>query len=422
MAPSVPPITVRLFRTVHVSGCPIEGEVELNFRGIHEEDIQEVHVKLRGVARTYVMHCLQTPKPTHAADPRCITHDKEDHYQHIPLFQGDAILWRRGDAYPPPGSDTLRFPFRFQLKPDLPPSFKFASLSRKASVLYAISAVGVRPGTFNSNHRVRVPLAIVPADPAGVLIREKLNTIRSVESEVGWRTEWNEAKIRRGLWGEYSTVQVLLSIPNLPAYPLHVSIPFIIKIKSISATLARAKADALPADKPAFPAVPVTYEQLTFKLKSKMRIQARAHKDTPTSDVMVFARGATSEAFTADVPPREWVPLESDGGDEKKRGEVGPETKGTWIQRATFQSSFRLDCPPTFSTETIQCDYALAVRVPFPGMGNDFHLDMPIVITSGITAPVLREWSDGSSITCPPLRLPPEYWDGSSLEWMVMKD
>ncbi|KAL1944375.1 hypothetical protein VTO73DRAFT_3560 [Trametes versicolor] len=403
MAPSVPPLTVRLFRAVHVSGCPIEGEVELNLRGIHEEDIQEVHVKLRGVART------------------CITRDKDDSYQHIPLFQGDALLWRRGDVYPPPGSDTLRFPFRFQLKPDLPPSFKFASISRKASILYAISAVGVRPGTFNSNYRVRVPLAIVPADPAGVLIREKLSAMLSVESEVGWRTEWNEAKIRRGLWGEYSTVQVLLSIPNLPAYPLHVSIPFIIKIKSVSAPLTRAKAEALPADKPAFPAVPVTYEQLQFKLKSKMRIEARTCTDMPINDVMVFARGAASEAFVADVPPREWVPLESDGGGEKSKYAVGPETKGTWIQRATFQSSFRLDCPPTFSTKTIQCDYALAVRVPFPGMGNDFHLDMPIVITSGITSPVLREWSDGSSMS-PPLRLPPEYWDGSSLEWTVIKD
>lgn len=134
------------------------------------------------------------------------------------------------------------------------------------------------------------------------------------------------------------------------------SIPFIIKIKSISAPLTRAKADALPADKPAFPAVPLTYEQLQFKLKSTMRIEARAHRERPTSDVMVFTRGAASEAFSADVPPREWVPLESDVGDEKKGREVGPETKGTWIQRATFQSSFRLDCPPTFATETIQCD------------------------------------------------------------------
>lgn len=319
---------------------------------------------------------VSKPKPTHTTCPRCITRDKDDSYQHIPLFQGDALLWRRGDAYPPPGSDTLRFPFRFQLKPDLPPSFKFASISRKASILYAISAVGVRPGTFNSNYRVRVPLAIVPADPAGVLMREKLNVMRSVESEVGWRTEWNEAKIRRGLWGEYSTVQVLvrpqllftdralalisalyqLSIPNLPAYPLHVSIPFIIKVKSVSAPLTRAKADALPADKPAFPAVPVTYEQLQFKLKSKMRIEARTCTDMPTNDVMVFARGAASEAFVADVPPREWVPLESDGGGEKSKYAVGPETKGTWIQRVTFQSSFRLDCPPTFSTKTIQCD------------------------------------------------------------------
>lgn len=62
MAPSVPPLTVRLFRAVHVSGCPIEGEVELNLRGIHEEDIQEVHVKLRG-RRADVRHAYESLNP-----------------------------------------------------------------------------------------------------------------------------------------------------------------------------------------------------------------------------------------------------------------------------------------------------------------------------------------------------------------------
>lgn len=53
MAPSIAPISIRLYHNILVSGCPVEGEIELNFRGIQEDGIEEVHVKLRGIVRTY---------------------------------------------------------------------------------------------------------------------------------------------------------------------------------------------------------------------------------------------------------------------------------------------------------------------------------------------------------------------------------
>ena len=38
---------------VYTPGSVMEGEVELNFRQIQEDNIDEVHVKLRGISYTY---------------------------------------------------------------------------------------------------------------------------------------------------------------------------------------------------------------------------------------------------------------------------------------------------------------------------------------------------------------------------------
>ena len=54
-------------------------------------------------------------------------------------------------------------------------------------------------------------------------------------------------------------------------------------------------------------------------------------------------------AVEEDIPDREWVPLE--GGEKEK----SPDTKGTWVQRASFRSTIRLDCPHTFATDNIIC-------------------------------------------------------------------
>ena len=35
--------------------------------------------------------------------------------------------------------------------------------------------------------------------------------------------------------------------------------------------------------------------------------------------------------------------------------------------------------------------YKLELKVPFPGVGNDLHINMPITVTSGIDTPVLRD-------------------------------
>ena len=34
---------------------------------------------------------------------------------------------------------------------------------------------------------------------------------------------------------------------------------------------------------------------------------------------------------------------------------LDPEEMGVWVQRATFRSAFRLNCPPSFAVHDIEC-------------------------------------------------------------------
>ena len=83
--------------------------------------------------------------------------------------------------------------------------------------------------------------------------------------------------------------------------------------------------------------------------------------------------------------------------------------------------------------------YQLVVKVPFPGIGNDLKLEVPVHVTSGIDKPVPREQppADGNSADppLPALDLPPSvlspllfsasaddltgraYWDANDNEW-----
>ncbi|KAI0832909.1 hypothetical protein BC628DRAFT_1335882 [Trametes gibbosa] len=380
-------ITVHLKPTLFVPGCLVEGEVELDFKTLRDSNIEEVHVKLRGFAKTR------------------ITYDKTTLIQNIPLVRDDASLWSRGGAYPLPGEDTLRIPFRLQLPEDLPPPFRHTRYGQIGKIGYAVIAVGVRPGALRLNRRVHAAFPLVPKDTPGVSLREKLSLMAVTGEDVNWRSEAKEEKIRRGLWGDYSTVQAELKIPRLTTYPLFTPIPFVIKIKTISTPLTREKADAYPADKPVFPPVPDKYEAMQFKLREKVFLKAHTFENKSSSDVKMFTRNAQSESpLVEDIAARKWVPLEGSG---KKKGSTNPDDQGRWVQEATFRSTFRLDCPPTFALPTIKCDYELALKVPFPGIGNDVLLSIPITITSGIDAPLAR---DGPGAPMPS-DLAPSYWD-----------
>ncbi|KAI0364610.1 hypothetical protein BV20DRAFT_974265 [Pilatotrama ljubarskyi] len=407
MPTSRPVISIRLPAVLFVSGCPVEGELELDFRGLQRDNIQEVHVKLRGSAKTEMSRNNSTRM-------NCIY-----------LVRDDASVWARGTVYPPPGSDIIRLPFRLQLPPGLPPSFYYSARPATASVIYSLTAVGVRPGAFKSNRRIQQPLAVVQRDDVGANVREQLAALAVTGAEPPWRTEAKEKKMRRGMWGDYATVNVQWSIPNMSPLPLFVPIPFMIRIDTTSPPITRAKADAHPPDKPIFPPPPSSYSMLEFKLVQDLFLRAQWYTNTPSTDFNVFtlAPGVTADM---DVAEKEWIWVEGEGSDSNDGLVQNPDAKGVWVQSATFRGTFQLSCPPTFVLDDIiVCGYHLALKVPFPGVGNDVKMVVPINVGSGINAPLVAARPGSSApATAPPrvLDLPPLYWDADRRHWHDHRD
>ncbi|KAH9939408.1 uncharacterized protein BXZ73DRAFT_99613 [Epithele typhae] len=387
----VPPV-------IHPSGSMVEGHVAINLRLVHEEDIDEVQVRLRGVGQTRV--------------------DEGDSssYGKRQLVRDNLILWTRGSAYPEPGSDVLPVPFSFKLPAQLPPSFLHRTVSCQAAVRYSVTAVGVRRGILHVNKRQCVPLTVIPTDTVGASIKRK-NATHS------WRTYSKDERIRRGLWGAYSTVSVQLSLPDILMLPLSSTIPYTITVTTKSPPLTRAQAAA----RPLFPPIPDAPDALEFVLRRRMFVRAGVDTARPTTDAAHFLGAGAQRAasrggrarppVSTNVDGGQWLPAAADAREKKGRAEEG---KGTWVQRAVFESTFSLDVAPSFEIDNfIVCSYELVVRVPFPGVGNDLKLEVPVVVTSGIDAPLPRSGAtvSGAAHDAPTLDLPPAYWDPEDAGW-----
>ncbi len=206
--------------------------------------------------------------------------------------------------------------------------------------------------------------------------------------------------VRRSAYAAPTRAQLLF--PDIPALPLFTDIPFIINVTTTTAPLTRAQADALPENKPIFPPPPAIHSEINFRLMRITRIRAKRFGAENAEDVAYFLGANTISsklAVETDLPPKEWVVVQSSGGGEEK---------GVWVQRARFQTSVTLSVPPTFLCPTIEClvrrrrwvywmhqcahfpQYALDLKVPFPGLGNDVRIDIPVTIVSGIDAPSPR--------------------------------
>nr|VWO99828.1 Structural maintenance of chromosomes protein [Ganoderma boninense] len=390
---------------VYTPGSTIEGEVELNFRQLREDNIDEVHVKLRGLAYT------------------CINQDKVTLEERVELAHDQISLWTRGGAYPNPGTDVLRLPFRFVLPADaLPPSFKFQSSWQWAHVKYSVCAVGARKGRLTPNRRHRVPFPVLPIDEAGTSVRQAAATD-------GWqRLEKEESIRRRGLWGDYSKVKVELALPDIPVLPLFSDIPYTITVTTTGPPLAHEKADT-DKGKGSFPPLPRDPHELEFELQQRLQLRAGVFngKEGRASSTVATILGGKKEkskraqvAVDVELPEREWAPAHASlVADDKEKGKekasVHEEGKGSWVQRVAFRSTFRLNCPPAFAVKNIECNYVLVVRVPFPGIGNSLKLEIPVTVTSGIDKPLAQ--SSTAENDPPILDLPPAYWDPDGNNW-----
>jgi len=181
-------ISLTVANQIRVAGSNLSGEVELNFPLIQEEQLEEVHVKLRGSVYTLIGQ-IRTD----------LTETEE-----IFLVREETSVWTRGSAYPPPDSHVLRIPFSFTLPHHTPPSCDYSAIDGRAVVRYIIEAVGVRPGALRMNKRVFRSIAVLPADPAGARIRSALR--------LGWTGGWasvtKEKQIRASLFGGHAIVKL----------------------------------------------------------------------------------------------------------------------------------------------------------------------------------------------------------------------
>jgi hypothetical protein len=107
-----------------------------------------------------------------------------------------------------------------------------------------------------------------------------------------------------------------------------------------------------------FPPVPDDPATITLRLGRRTRIQAKGH--TTTMLERLHTLGNFGEAqLDLDAPVRRnvldpvWVP------DGTRRN--GRRARGQWKREVLYKTNIVLDCPPTFSLETLECEVGVSL-------------------------------------------------------------
>ncbi|KAI0087523.1 hypothetical protein BDY19DRAFT_954117 [Irpex rosettiformis] len=313
---------------LRVAGEVIEGEVHLHFPSLMKDRVEEVHVKLRGSVYTRIKR-----QYGEGADVR---------QQRVHLAMANISLWTMGNGvYPPPDSDVLKIPFTFTLPTQLYPSCEYGNYHAKfARIRYFVETVGKRPGIWRFNKRLVRAFPVLPPSDLGAELREAFQR--------GWQGPWcktvKENDIRRGVWGEHSHVQMMLTLPEVETLPVFVPIPFTLTVITHSKSMKR---DEKSSNEPIFPAPPLGPQEVDFFLESDVWIKAKSWDATRRGDFTAQLGGlgpqklSPTDPVHIEAPEKVWIPA-----DEKSE-------KGRWIQEVTFKSSIRLSCAPSFSSETM---------------------------------------------------------------------
>ncbi|KAJ6588706.1 hypothetical protein B0H19DRAFT_1100805 [Mycena capillaripes] len=402
------PITLHFQNVVRVAGEIIAGSVDLNVALAQEHRIEHLRIKFRGSITTRITTQNGQTRVTHR--------------QTVPLVHSNQVLWTQGSAFPEAGSHVISCPFQFQLPENSPPSFHCDAHSRGGAVSYSLEVVGDRPGIFRLNRRIRRVFSVVPAaSQAQLLAKESLRQ--------GWTGSWRDFKqeeqLRQGIWGEYSRAYATLSIPDLRSFPITTPIPYSFHVVTETKTLDRSDRPEDKHGKPLFPAPPPQSTLLNQELRRSatvcVRNRMREVNNTfdlqgirSFTDVEPAARPRVQVLIDEPV----WIP--KDEKDEKGG-------RGFWRRAVHFNSTLAFPFAPTFSTESIDWTYTMRFVVPFPGLGNDLKLEVPIHLGPSSACPPPPIGAAGtSSITYadvlpagpPPMfDLPPSYWAGEDHDW-----
>ncbi|KAF7333460.1 Arrestin-N domain-containing protein [Mycena venus] len=377
---------------VRVAGEIIAGHVDLNVALAQELHIQRLWIKLRGVVKTRIKVSGEEP------DINSVT-----------LIREKQSLWTAGSAFPEPGSQILSCHFQFQLPETLPPSFHSSDSSFHAGVIsYSLEAVAEKHGRFRANHQVRRLFSVVPAASSDQLLAKE--SLRD-----GWTGKWRgikqEKKMRNGIWGDYSHAHAILSIPDLPSYPINTPIPFRLQISTETKLVHRSDRPEKHG-KPLFPAPPTYLSQVkgTLRRVTEIIVRDKTRHQTNTFDLPLTQGLENAEMervrllwdTQAVVDEPRWIPRDKD--------------HGIWKRSALFTPTLIFAIPPSHSTEALEWQYELHFVVLFPGMGNDLKLWTPIHLNASSACPGPPGATD-SSLPLPKIYLPPVYWSGKDHDW-----
>ncbi|KAH6899230.1 hypothetical protein BKA70DRAFT_1569632 [Coprinopsis sp. MPI-PUGE-AT-0042] len=360
----------------YVAGERISGVVELDFRMVLEDKIEQVRVKLRGSASTYTNH------------PQVGT---TNHHLSALLFlwpmatQSYGIRLRA--TILPPGTHIIQLPFEFQIPTDSPSSFHAIRYPQEATISYGIEVVADRHGLFRFKRRIGYVFPVLSRAS-----REEVEN--AFQLRQGWPGEWrgfeHSEQIRKHLWGDRSSVQAQLQLPAVGSFPVGIPIP----ISLMRSQLALINHFSLRPRK-----VP---DGVSFLLDAIVNITAQGQpgliNDHLPSPVVGFGESETSSC-NVQVAHSEpvWLP---------EKGE-----EGKWKRQVTFDTIMVLKCPPTIDLGIIQCSYVLKIEIPFPGIGNNLEFQTPINVNSGFGP------FDPNGPAPQALDLPPSYFTGEHHDW-----
>ncbi|KAF7344463.1 Arrestin-N domain-containing protein [Mycena sanguinolenta] len=418
---STQPFTLHFQNIVRVAGEVIEGRVDVHVPLMHEDGIEHVRIEMQGVIKTTIYRQYGQVSVLHK--------------QTVPLCSSSQILWTPESTQS--DADVASYPFQFTLPEDLPPSFCYGKYSPPdATIRYSLEIIGERPGVFHRNRRVRRVFLVMPAASESQLLASE--SLRQ-----GWEGPWKvttkDAKVRQGIWGDYSHVYATLSLPDLPSFPISTPIPYTLHVVTETKTLDRSDRPEKHG-KPLFPLPPTQTPELSQVLRRKIEYVVHekliTHKekrkdtfDLQKSQSLVdnTASSRVRRAQTTQTQPMESAQEVDAVVDEPEWIPKDEKGRGIWRRSVHFTSTLAFPFAPTASTETINWEYTLQFTIPFPGIGNDLELELPIHLSPTSACPPPPTGAPGSSSLTyadvlpagpPPMfDLPPTYWSNDDHDW-----
>ncbi|KZS88683.1 hypothetical protein SISNIDRAFT_489925 [Sistotremastrum niveocremeum HHB9708] len=374
--------------TINDSGVELDFNPELRFPGSLVDG--RVSINLATAARkgfTVVTAELIAEVKTRVDEDK-LSQPLTFNEQHT-LVSSKSVLWT-ADARTPPESTIITAPFSFLL-PDrqLPPSFLYEGSDASASIQYYVKIVANKKAWYKSGLKIYRSFAYLPFGEA----------VQYPLIHAPRRIVKDHLMLRKGvMFGGMGKVEGEFSLPDVTSLPLFQDIPFSLRIRCFSKPLPESQ-----SSNPSlftFPLPPSSSDQIDMSLLSLSNLAAQKHwkrVQIKQGSIQGFSKQTKSKCSDHYVvePLRgnlSWV-------------RIGDSRQGRWCQEVMFNSTLHLKCPPTFDIGLLQTSYHIQIRIPFPGVGNEFSMTVPLARISSGMSKSTHDIAHGM------LDLPPSYWE-----------